>query len=511
MGAVKENLEFLVGYKTQEEKDKELTELYDKIYYALLMEGMKNDYQINDPSELIDCLNKINLIDYLDMKEGYGYQCIRKDCLSKMTNANFFKYNGMWFYKCFTCFDEKPVAQSKIILEIIKSQHPNLKHLDIVNITREMLSVDYKDEYYDMVKDTINHNLEIIKNLDKKSYLYKLLTKRKLDIFFEDFSEMAKVYSMKQQSSDNKIAFYASREFMKKYFELVLGKKMNNSILQKIDVLNALGFIRKIGTDELNERMMDKVITYQAKMRMSAKNKKNFLKQVNCFTIEKVSPEALEEAERVAKIIIDNKINILTQAHMELIKKPKELSEGELETVKTVGKLIKKLLKKRPYIVERNLKEQIDFEISKEVLNKVLEENNLMLVKGTVKNKDKYMVDDLDNVKLSDFLIVEKEKTELEKFIDHAGKELRKEIELKGYVLNRDVCKIICKGKKFYKEENGSKVLLKAKEKEALVKNNIGKIMIINNFMSVKCKKENIEKYNVTEKCKCQETMFVLQ
>ena len=511
MGAVKENLEFLIGYKTQEEKNQELSELYDKIYYALLLEGMNNDYQINDPSQLIDCLNKINLIDYLGLKEGYGYQCIRKDCLSKMTNANFFRYNGIWMYKCFTCFDEKPVAQSKIILEIIKSQHPNLKHLDIVNMVREMLSVDYKDEYYDMVKETISHNLEIIKNLDKKSYLHKLLTKRKLDIFFEDFSEMAKVYSMKQQSNSNKIAFYASREFMKKYFEFVLGKKANNSILQKIDVLNALGFIRKIGVDELDERMMDKVITYQAKMRMSAKNKKNFLKQVNCFTIEKMSPEALEEAERVAKIIIDNKINILTQAHMELIKKPQELSEDDLEIVEGVGNIINQLLEEKPYVVERELKEMVDAELTKEILNKVLEDNNLMLVKGTVKNKDKYMVDELDNVRLSDFLIVEKEKTELDKFIDHAGKELRKEIELKGYVLNRDLYRVICGSKKFYKEENGSKVLLKVKEKEALIKNNIGKIMLINNFMSLKCKKENVEKYNVTEECKYQETMLVLQ
>ena len=132
-------------------------------------------------------------------------------------------------------------------------------HLDIVNITREMLSVDYTDEYYQMVKETIAHNIEIIENLDKKSYLYKLLTKRKLDIFFEDFASMARVYSMKQQSSDKKIAFYASREFMKKYFEIVLEKKANNSILQKIDVLNALGFIRKIGVDELDERMMEKL------------------------------------------------------------------------------------------------------------------------------------------------------------------------------------------------------------------------------------------------------------
>ena len=118
MGRVKESLDFLVGYKTEEEKNQELSELYDKIYYALLLEGMENDFQINDPSQLIDCLNNINLIDYLGLKEGHGYQCVRKDCLSKMTNANFFRYNGIWMYKCFTCFDEKPVAQSKVILEI---------------------------------------------------------------------------------------------------------------------------------------------------------------------------------------------------------------------------------------------------------------------------------------------------------------------------------------------------------------------------------------------------------
>ena len=35
--------------------------------------------------------------------------------------------------------------------------------------------------------------------------------------------------------------------------------------------------------------------------------------------------------------------------------------------------------------------------------------------------------------------------------------------------------------------------------------------MLINNFMSLKCKKENIEKYKVEKKCKCQETMLVLQ
>ena len=510
MGRVKESLDFLVGYKTEEEKKQELSELYDKIYYALLLEGMENDFQINDPSQLIDCLNNINLIDYLGLKEGHGYQCVRKDCLSKMTNANFFRYNGIWMYKCFTCFDEKPVAQSKVILEIIKSQHPGKTHLDIVNITREMLSVDYTDEYYQMVKETIAHNIEIIENLDKKSYLYKLLTKRKLDIFFEDFASMARVYSMKQQSSDKKIAFYASREFMKKYFEIVLEKKANNSILQKIDVLNALGFIRKIGVDELDERMMEKVIGYQANIRMSSKNKKNFLKQVNCFTIEKMSPEALEEAERVAKIIIDNKINILTQAHLKLIKKPQELNKKDLELVEEVSKVIKKLLRKKPYITEKYLKEQFD-NLTKEVLNKALEDNNLMLVKGTVRNKDRYLVDDLDNVTLDDYIIVPKEKTELEKFIEYAGKEIKREIEMKGYVLNRDLYSIACKNKKLYKEEHGTKILLNKKEKETLLKNNIGKIMLINNFMSLKCKKENVEKYKVSKPCKCQETMLVLQ
>lgn len=511
MGAVKENLEFLVGYKTQEEKNIELAELYDKIYYALLLEGMKNDFKINNPDELIDCLNRINLIEYLGLKEGYGYQCVRKECLSKMTNANFYKYNGIWMYKCFTCFDEKPVPQSKIILDVIKTQHPNHSHLDIVNMTREMLSVDYTDEYYDMVKDTITHNLEIIRNLDKKSSLYKLLTKRKLDIFFKDFTEMARVYSMKQQSNNNKIAFYASREFMKKYFEFVLGKKANNSILQKIDVLNALGFIRKVGADELDERMMEKVITYQAKMRMSANNKKNFLKQVNCFTIEKVSPEALEEAERVAKIIIDNKINILTQAHMELIKKPKQLNENDLVAVETISNVISSLMGNKLYITQKALQSELDFKITKEVLDKVLEGNNLMLAKGTVKNKNKYMVDDIDNVKLNDFIIVAKEKNELEKFLEQAGIDLVKHIELEGYALNRDLYKIICSNKKVYKEENGTKKLLTKKEKETLIKNQIGKIMIMNNLMSLKCKKENVEKYQVSETCKCQETMLVFK
>ena len=207
---------------------------------------------------------------------------------------------------------------------------------------------------------------------------------------------------------------------------------------------------------------------------MSSKNKKNFLKQVNCFTIEKMSPEALEEAERVAKIIIDNKINILTQAHLKLIKKPQELNKKDLELVKEVSKVIKKLLRKKPYITEKYLKEQFD-NLTKEVLNKALEDNNLMLVKGTVRNKDRYMVDDLDNVTLDDYIIVPKEKTELEKFIEYAGAEIKREIELNGYVLNRDLYSIACKNKKLYKEEHGSRVLLNKKEKETLLKNNIEK------------------------------------
>ena len=121
------------------------------------------------------------------------------------------------------------------------------------------------------------------------------------------------------------------------------------------------------------------------------------------------------------------------------------------------------------------------------------------------------MVDDIDNVKLNDFIIVAKEKNELEKFLEQASIDLVKHIELEGYALNRDLYKIICSNKKVYKEENGTKKLLTKKEKETLIKNQIGKIMIMNNLMSLKCKKENVEKYQVNETCKCQETMLVFK
>jgi hypothetical protein len=81
------------------------------------------------------------------------------------------------------------------------------------------------------------------------------------------------------------------------------------------------------------------------------------------------------------------------------------------------------------------------------------------------------------------FIIVAKEKSELDKFIEQAGIDLVSHLELEGYALNRDLYKILCSNRKYYKEENGTKKLLTKKEKEALIKNHIGKIMIINNII----------------------------
>lgn len=496
------NIEQLVGYKTKDEKDEELKELYRKIYYALTLESLKIKDEIKNTHDMLEFIDKINFVDYLKLREGYGYTCLRSHCTSKMTNANFYKYNNKWFYKCFVCFDSKPIPQSKLIVDIIQSQNKDKNYLEIMDMLKSILMLEYNYKYYSLVQNIIKNNLELLNNVSLDTPLGKLLSKRKLLEFYEDFLGVAKIYALQQEKENDSIAFYASRQFLKDYFNIVLNKKANNSILQKIDILNALGLLNKIDAKDLDNRRMNDVINYQAKKRYTTQ--KNYLKQVNCFSLRALNEEDIKEAQRVAQIIIENKITVLTTTHLELIKMPVLINDNN--DIMDIIKNIKGDVIKNKYIVLEDVSELSN--ANSIILNDSLDKNNLMIVKGTKKNIAKYNITD-ERVNLDTKLIVEKIKDQNEELLEMAIKNIRNVVNEKGYVLTNELINVMFDDKKIYIKVNNKRTVLGKKHKEAFIKNNLSKILIELDLKSVRINKENREKYMISENYKSQETIII--
>lgn len=530
-----ESVEELVGTFSYGEKEDQLKYVFERVVRALQIIGHRTDITIENEKELVFFLNSVDISKYLLLEDKNGYhQCIRHNCHSKMSNANFFKAGEVWMYKCFYCADDTAITQAEYIFELFRymlkiekiDKYGNLKYeyLDkyqIFKSIRALLSAEYNNTYYSYCREIIDYNINFIENLDVDTNLYKLVNKRKLKEIYKDFLEVAECYTIKQHHDKEGISFFASKTTLQKFYENTLNKKAPAELLGKITLLDALGFIDKVQASEISEDLNMKILAYQEQMnRLESINRGRndktckirrvgYIKEVNCFKINKYDEAFLDKAEEIATYIIENKIYNLTKKHQSIIENLGNSNKFEKEIEELIETIIKAIKKDR-YVVQRKLVDLLPdtlVKADKELIVKKAVEN--LLLNGSSKNSYKivsatnYILKTykIKNNKLSNTtkLIVEVEQTEDEAFIKLASRHINKYLEKNSYILTKSLYKVVdAKCNKY------SKV-----EKDKLTKKNISKILLINELKTIKCNKENIEELGIKEKCKCQDTAII--
>lgn len=529
-----ESIEELVGTFSFEEKEDQLKYVFERIFRALQIIGHRTDMVIENEKELIFFLNSIDLKKYLILEEKNGYhQCIRCSCHSKMSNANFFKAGEVWMYKCFYCADDKAITQAEYIYELFRDRlkiekidkYGNLKYeyLDkyqIFKAIRTVLSAKYNNAYYSYCREVIDHNIDFIENIDVDTNLYKLVNKRKLKEIYKDFLDIAECYTIKQKYDDEGISFFASKTTLQKFYENTLCKKAPAELLGKITLLDALGFIEKVQASDISEDLDKKIRAYQEQMNILAtinrtKDEKDkvrrvgYIKEVNCFKINKYDEKFLDKAEEIATYILENKVYNLTKKHLVIIENLGNDNKFEKE-IEDLTETIIKAIKKDKYIVQRkivNLLPNTLVKADKEFIVEKAIEN--LLLNGSSKNSYKivsassYILKTykISNNKLLNTtkIIVEVEQTEDEAFTKLASRHIAKYLEKNNYILTKNLHKVIdAKCNKYSKTE-----------KEKLIKKNISKILLMNELKTIKCNKEYINELGIKEKCKCQDTAII--
>lgn len=530
-----ESIQEQVGIFTEGEKEEQRIFTFERLFRALLVEGHRKDFEIKDEKDLIDFLNRINIKRYFPFQEVHGYhQCIRHNCYSKMHNANFYKTDeGIWVYKCFACADEEAISQAKFIIEMFRDRSKKVKvdsngvvtyeYLDkyqVLRLIKMALFVNYNNEYYKYCDEVISNNLDFMNNLDKDSNLYKLVSRRKLQDVYKDFLEVASCYTMKQYHDHEGLSFFASKTTLQKFYESALEKKAPAEILGKITLLDALGFIKKVQASEISDDLQRRVLDTQEIMNKlesikisKDKNKitrVGYIKEVNCFKVEKYDEDYLVKAEQIATYILENKIYNLTNKHRAIIDSiiSDNKHDEEIEFLKS---LIVNTINKQKFVVEKDLKDALDDSLTKAekemIVNNAVE---ALLLHGGNRcsykrvNATPYILKTYQiktNRVLADTtsLIVKVSETEDEAFIKLASRDIEKYFKTKDYILTKNLYKTIDKKCNKYTKA----------EKEKLIKKNISNILLINELKTIKCNKENIKKLGVKEKCICQDTIIV--
>jgi hypothetical protein len=372
----------------EEQQDKLFQDISRMLFIASAMIG-----EVGGEEEMFDAINRIEILpQFLGIEAGEHTTCLRPGCKFK-THANFFKSseNDIWLYKCPCCqTGEETITLAEFILEVFRRKYPNCSHRTIVQLIRRTFDVDFSKPFYKEIERRTSYNLDKLVNTEKDSYLHTLVRKRKLAEFYEEYSKIALMYT----GEDNfDYSFYASRGAILEYFNEVKSQSKSNAIVEKINLLSDLGFIKKIQFDDIP-------LEFREKARYK-ENKETWSKDVSAYKTETITEEQLVQAEEIAKAVICNKIYRNKVSLEETISETCSFTKEEEQFLNRANKAIEDELNTKGYIALSSLVSKIDKKgkyykkDEKEKLFNLLEdrimlEANLKKIKATATNKKKY-------------------------------------------------------------------------------------------------------------------------
>lgn len=354
---------------SRKKKLPQLDDTFDRIFLMLKREGFKaynNGYRFNSDDEIIEYINyKIDVRKYFEVEYGQSIPCLRRSC-NNAYGANFFQADdGATLYKCaLDCghYNEPVVSLFKFVTDSFKYQH-KLNRLDdyytLMYKVKLVFCPDLESEFYKEFRSIIEHNKTIVESADGRKYknLKALFERRNLMQCYFDFCDIAFIYM--REDEEIPYSFYCSNRTVKRTLKFVLEKdSCSNYQVDKINILVSLGLIEKLDEDNCPKRMREKII--RAKM-IASEGKSFTYKATSAYRMRKLTIDDLVEAERKAKILIDNKIYTVKKDTFKEIevknKKEKQINETFIRRAK---KAIKEELKNKGYIQTRKIVSKID-------------------------------------------------------------------------------------------------------------------------------------------------------
>lgn len=347
-------------------KLKQLEDTYDRMALMLKREGYiayNKGISFQNDDEMRHYINhNIDVRRYFEIEYGQNIPCIRTSC-NNAYGANFFKSDdGTTLYKCHLecAYQEETIALYELICDVFKQQHKLYKADDYYTLTYKiklLFCPDFESEFYKEYRAMINHNRALIEGLHHKKYLKVLFKRRNLMECYKDFTEIAIIYM--REDEEIPYSFYCSNGVIKRTLRYVFGKNSgSNYQIDKINILVALGLVEKLDEEDCPKRMRDKII--RAKM-IASQGKPFLYNSTSAYRMRKLTLEDLEEAERRAKILVENKIyTVKKDTFKEIeIKNKKETQRNET-FIKRAKKAIKEELKKKGYIQLSKVVSKID-------------------------------------------------------------------------------------------------------------------------------------------------------
>ena len=335
----------------------------DNIQMALRREGYllyKDGIFYTDDEDLKNRINCIDITKYMGIELGQGINCLRVSC-NNSYGANFFKSGNTTLYKCHidcNCVIDT-ITLFDLIVEIYKQQRGVMDYNVALRHIKMDFMPNYESEFYKEFREIVEHNRKMIENLHHRKYLSMLFKRRKLMEFYYDFTELALIYM--KEDEEIPYSFYASNSVVKRTYTYVFGKNGSNYTLDKANILVALGLVEKLDEDNCSKRMRAKIV--KAKMLASANSAdgKTYIKTTSAYRLRKLTLEDINNAEKVAKFILENKIYTIKPGTFKEIEKSNKKRDKANETfVKRAKKAIKEELKKKDYIQLHKVVSKID-------------------------------------------------------------------------------------------------------------------------------------------------------
>jgi len=361
--------------------------------YTLLSSTL---FSCESEQKLYDYINNIDLCEFLNIDEGYAFNCILPDHEDSTPSAYIWTTDdGTQIYKCFGC------GKALTIIGLVE-ELAQCKRSQAIEFIKEVYNIQLKES------DWVKEQKEIMRQnaiyLDTNEFkiqfpnISKLIRTRKIHlqallIYFSQFiSDDIKL--------NDKPLFYGGYS---KLLE-VCGINPNKyvTLSQSLTLFNLLNMIEKVEFENIPEKELNKAKSISAKY--------GFKKITNFYQFEEYGCMLLKDSELMAKVLIENNFSlkglsreyVLRTFGIEVADKvyPQYRYENKKGTSIKSDKLTLKLsekvldtIKKKGYILEKDVRGKGKIEVQwKKSIQEILDTYGLVKVKASKDIKERYNI-----------------------------------------------------------------------------------------------------------------------
>lgn len=355
---------------------------------------LQSSLMLHSQQELYDYINNIDLCEFLNIDEGYAFNCILPDHEDSTPSAYIWTADdGTQIYKCFGCNKSRTIIG--LVEELAQCRRSKAIEFikDVYNI--ELIQSDWVKEQKQIMIDSANY-LDTEEFKTQFPNISRLIRTRKLHIqkMLIHFTQ----YISDNMKYNNKPIFYSSYNKLMEVCDL----KDKNRMSQSITLFTLLNMLDKVELNCIPIEELNKAKSISAKY--------GFKKITNFYQFEEYGVLSLKDSEKIAQTLIDNNISlkglsreyVLRTFGIEVADKvyPQYRYENKkgtsIKSDKLTLKLSEKLLdtiKKKGYILEKDVRGKGRIEVQwKKSIQEILDTYGLVKVKASKDIKEKYNI-----------------------------------------------------------------------------------------------------------------------